>query len=98
MQESASILLAIALVAIRDSRIAWRRMAYGTRRSHLQHKNAASDTFAGRLRGWRERENLSQSEAALRLQISKRTLQEWEQGRATPQGLARSAVENIVGA
>ena len=73
-------------------------MAYGTRRSHLQHKKAASDTFAARLRGWRERENLSQSEAALRLQISKRTLQEWEQGRAAPQGLARSAVENIVGA
>jgi DNA-binding transcriptional regulator YiaG len=73
-------------------------MAYGTRLSHLQHKNGARDTFAVRLRGWRERENLSQSEAALRLQISKRTLQEWEQGRATPQGLARSAVENIVGA
>jgi DNA-binding transcriptional regulator YiaG len=73
-------------------------MAYGTRLSHLQHKKDASDTFAARLRCWRERENLSQSEAALRLQISKRTLQEWEQGRATPQGLARTAVENIVGA
>ena len=73
-------------------------MAYGTRVAHLQHKNGASDTCAARLRDWRARENLSQSEAALRLQISKRTLQEWEQGRATPQGLARSAVENNVGA
>ena len=73
-------------------------MAYGTRRSHLQHKSRASDTFAALVRRWRERENLSQSEAALRLQISKRTLQEWEQGRATPQGLARRAVENSVGA
>ena len=73
-------------------------MAYGTRLSHLQHKKGASDTFAAWLRGWRGRENLSQSEAALRLQMSKRTLQEWEQGRATPQSLARTAVENIVGA
>ena len=45
---------------------------------------------------WRERNDLSQSEAALRLQISKRTLQEWEQGRGELQGLARSAVENAI--
>jgi len=32
-----------------------------------------------RLRAWRDGKNLSQSEAALKLQISKRTLQEWEQ-------------------
>ena len=73
-------------------------MADGTPLSHLQHKNGATDTFTTRLRRWRERENLSQSEAALRLQVSKRPLQEWEQGRAAPHGLARSAVENIVGA
>ena len=42
---------------------------------------------------WRERNNLSQSEAALKLQISKRTLQEWEQDRATPRGFARAAIE-----
>jgi hypothetical protein len=39
-------------------------------------------------RGWRKRENPSQSEAGLRLQISKRTLQEWEQGQAAPHNLA----------
>ena len=88
----------IRLVSIRNSRIAFHRMAYGTRRSHLQHKPGASDTFGAWLRRWRKRENLSQSEAALRLRISKRTLQEWEQGRAAPQGLSRSAVEQILGA
>ena len=51
-------------------------MAYGTRPFHLQHKNVETDAFAARLRVWRQRENLSQSEAALRLHISKRTLQE----------------------
>jgi DNA-binding transcriptional regulator YiaG len=72
------------------------RMTYGTRPSHLQHQKAAIDMFPARLRAWRERGNLSQSEAALRLQISKRTLQEWEQGRAAPHVLARSAVENAL--
>ena len=71
-------------------------MAYGTQSAHLQHKKAASDTFPARLRKWRERENLSQSEAALRLQISKRTLQEWEQGRAAPHDIARIAIESAI--
>ena len=39
---------------------------------------------------------LSQSEAALKLQISKRTLQEWEQDRAAPRGLARTAIEKAI--
>jgi DNA-binding transcriptional regulator YiaG len=46
---------------------------------------------------WRERSNYSQSEAALRLNVSTRTLQEWEQGRATPAHLALSAIERIIG-
>lgn len=71
-------------------------MVYGTRPAHLEHKKVETETFAGRLRGWRQRENLSQSEAALRLHISKRTLQEWEQGRAAPHDLARAAVENAI--
>ena len=70
-------------------------MPYGTRPFHLQQKSGASDNFPDRLRAWRKKENLSQSEAALRLKISKRTLQEWEQGRALPHGLARSVVENV---
>ena len=49
-----------------------------------------------RLRAWRERNDLSQSEAPLKLQISKRTLQEWEQHRAAPRGLARTAIEKAI--
>jgi DNA-binding transcriptional regulator YiaG len=71
-------------------------MPYGTRPFHLQHKSGAGDTFPRQLRAWRKRGNLSQSEAALRLKISKRTLQEWEQGRAEPHGLARRAVQNVI--
>ena len=48
------------------------------------------------LRAWRHKHNLSQNEAALKLQISKRTLQEWEQGRVEPEGLARIAILKIV--
>jgi DNA-binding transcriptional regulator YiaG len=71
-------------------------MSYGTRPFHFQHKSVASGTFPARLRAWRKAENLSQSEAGLRLKISKRTLQEWEQGRAKPHGLARRAVVNVI--
>jgi DNA-binding transcriptional regulator YiaG len=71
-------------------------MSYGTRAFHLQHKRGPSARFPTQLRAWRKKENLSQSEAALRLKISKRTLQEWEQGRAVPHGLAQAAVENVI--
>ena len=71
-------------------------MAYGTRAVHIQHQKGTGHAFPRRLRAWRERQNLSQSEAALRLQISKRTLQEWEQDRAVPQGFARTAVEKAI--
>jgi DNA-binding XRE family transcriptional regulator len=68
-------------------------MAFGTLPHHVRHQRFAAGAFPRRLRGWRERNNLSQSEAALKLQISKRTLQEWEQDRAAPRGLARTAIE-----
>ena len=71
-------------------------MAFGTRPDHTRHRRSRREEFPDLLRSWRERNDLSQSEAALQLQISKRTLQEWEQGRAEPQGLARSAVENAI--
>jgi DNA-binding transcriptional regulator YiaG len=32
----------------------------------------------------------------LRLKVSKRTLQEWEQRRAMPHGLTRRAVQNVI--
>jgi len=71
-------------------------MAFGTRSHHTRHQRLAARSFPLRLRTWRERENLSQSEAALKLQISKRTLQEWEQARAAPRGFARTAVEKTI--
>lgn len=45
-----------------------------------------------RLRAWRKRHRLSQSGAAVKLRMSRRTLQEWEQGRAVPRGLALIAI------
>ena len=62
----------------------------------MGHRPAAANTLIGRLRVWRKRNDLSQSEAALKLQISKRTLQEWEQGRAAPHAYARRALEKAI--
>ena len=45
---------------------------------------------------WRKKNDFSQSEAALQLQISKRTLQEWEQGRAQPRHLALDAINAMI--
>jgi putative transcriptional regulator len=45
---------------------------------------------------WRKRNKLSQSHAALKLKISRRTLQEWEQGRATPRHLALEALREKI--
>jgi DNA-binding transcriptional regulator YiaG len=48
------------------------------------------------LADWRRRNKLSQSQAALKLKISRRTLQEWEQGRATPRHLALVALRKKI--
>jgi DNA-binding transcriptional regulator YiaG len=61
------------------------------------HRRRVPGTLGERLYGWRERCNLSQSEAAFNLKVSKRTLQEWEQGRATPAHLALAALEGVIG-
>src|SRR6266480_2135120 len=50
--------------------------------------------LGNRLYKWRLRHNLSQSEAALKLNMSARTLQEWEQGRAKPRHTSRSQLWN----
>ena len=71
-------------------------MAFGTRPHHTRHQRLAPQSLARRLRAWREGKNLSQSEAALKLQISKRTLQEWEQDRSAPRGFARTAIEKMI--
>ena len=55
-----------------------------------------SRSLGERLYAWRKKNDFSQSEAALRLQISKRTLQEWEQGRAQPRHLALDAINDLI--
>lgn len=59
-------------------------------------RGARADDLAGRLYEWRRKNDFSQSEAALKLKISTRTLQEWEQNRAHPQGLALTAVSQAI--
>jgi DNA-binding transcriptional regulator YiaG len=71
-------------------------MSFGTRLRHTQHRKSGRGKLSTRLRAWREKNDFSQSEAALRLQISTRTLQEWEQGRAEPRGLASAAIEKAI--
>jgi putative transcriptional regulator len=49
------------------------------------------------LKDWRRSKKLSQSEAAETLGVSVRTLQEWEQGRRTPRGLALTSLLERIG-
>lgn len=60
-------------------------------------RRGLTDSIGEKLYSWRKRCNLSQNEAALKLKVSKRTLQEWEQGRATPAHLAMAALEGVIG-
>jgi len=55
-----------------------------------------ADDLARRLYEWRRKNDFSQSEAALKLKIPTRTLQEWEQNRARPQDLALTAVNHAI--
>ena len=55
------------------------------------------ESLSERIYQWREARNLSQSEAAIKLRMSKRTLQEWEQDRAVPTHLGLIALEAIIG-
>ncbi|MFL6519710.1 MAG: helix-turn-helix domain-containing protein [Chthoniobacterales bacterium] len=65
--------------------------AHSTRRARRQVRSSRK-SLGERLCDWREANDLSQSEAAMKLKISKRTLQEWEQGRAEPRHLAMEAI------
>lgn len=51
-------------------------------------KGVTPRKFAHALQEWRERKGFSQRDAAEFLGISKRTLENWEQERATPRGYA----------
>jgi DNA-binding transcriptional regulator YiaG len=52
--------------------------------------------FARLLQEWRARNNYSQRDAALALGCSKRTLQNWEQERAMPQGFGLRAMLQVI--
>jgi DNA-binding transcriptional regulator YiaG len=52
--------------------------------------------FAQLLRQWRERHGYSQRDAAEQLKVSKRSLENWEQERAMPQGFGLQAMLEII--
>lgn len=53
-------------------------------------------TFAQLLRKWRERHGYSQRDAAVVLKVSKRSLENWEQERAMPQGYGLQAMLEVI--
>jgi DNA-binding transcriptional regulator YiaG len=60
-------------------------------------KGVTPQKFARALQEWRERKSFSQRDAAAFLGISKRTLENWEQERATPRGYAVVALMKLIG-
>ena len=60
---------------------------------HLVMDHAA---FANLLRTWREKNHYSQRDAAEVLKVSKRSLENWEQERAMPQGFGLQAMLEII--
>jgi DNA-binding transcriptional regulator YiaG len=70
-------------------------MACRPRPERTRLRRSAQDSLADRLYAWRKRNNYSQSEAAVKLQLSVRTLQEWEQGRAHPHALTARTLHQL---
>lgn len=59
-------------------------------------KSVSARELARLLREWRDRNEYSQRGASDFLGISKRTLENWEQERAMPQGFALQALLQII--
>ena len=57
----------------------------------MKHKK-----FAKTLVAWREKNDYTQQEAADRLGVSRRSLENWEQRRAMPQGFGLGAMLQII--
>jgi DNA-binding transcriptional regulator YiaG len=57
----------------------------------MKHKQ-----FAKTLVAWREQNDYTQQEAADRLGVSRRSLENWEQERAMPQGFGLGAMLEII--
>ena len=49
-------------------------------------------TFAQLVRAWRDRHQLARVDAARKLGIPLRTLEDWEYGKRTPRGIARRLI------
>jgi DNA-binding transcriptional regulator YiaG len=64
--------------------------------SKVKPRRRPKSDIAHALIDWRRETSFSQSEAALKLKVSVRTLQEWEQGRATPRHLALDALREKI--
>jgi DNA-binding XRE family transcriptional regulator len=58
----------------------------------MKHKK-----FARKLKEWREGNDYTQQEAADKLGVSRRSLENWEQERAMPQGFGLGAMLQIIG-
>ncbi len=75
-------------------------MSFQTRLTRVHPKGRAAaapmKSLSERLYAWRKQKDLSQSEAALKSRISKRTLQEWELGRAEPGHSTREAITAVI--
>lgn len=76
-------------------------MSFQTRNKIASRKRRSSPAsvrnLSERLYDWRRENDRFASEAALRLKVSKRTLQEWEHGRAEPRHLAMEAIVAVIG-
>jgi transcriptional regulator with XRE-family HTH domain len=53
--------------------------------------------FAKTLAAWRKENGYTQQEAADKLGVSRRSLENWEQERAMPQGFGLAAMLNVIG-
>lgn len=72
----------------------WHRF---TRMAMKLPQGVTPEKFARTLKEWRADKGFSQRDAADHLGISKRTLENWEQGRATPRGYAVVALMKLLG-
>jgi len=72
-------------------------MSCRRRKTNDRRGQRDQESLSERIYQWREARNFSQSQAAIKLKLSKRTLQEWEQGRAVPTHLGLIALEAIIG-
>ena len=58
----------------------------------MKHKK-----FARKLKEWREENDYTQQEAADKLGVSRRSLENWEQKRAMPQGFGLAVMLKFIG-